>query len=50
MTIRFVLGLLIGIVAGASLALAFAPQPGAATRQQLWTKMKERQQHGEPGE
>ena len=50
MSIRFILGLLIGIIAGASLALALAPQPGAATRQQLWTKVKERQQRGAPVE
>ena len=44
MTIRFILGLLIGIALGASLAMALAPQPGAATRQQLWEKVKERAQ------
>ncbi len=42
MTLRFILGFLIGVLLGASLALAFAPQPGAATRQQLWGKVKER--------
>ena len=40
--IRFVLGFLIGVMLGASMALAFAPQPGVATRQQLWVKVKER--------
>lgn len=44
MTIRFILGLLIGIALGASLAMALAPQPGAATRQQLWEKVRERAQ------
>ncbi len=42
MRIRFVLGFLVGIMLGASMALAFAPQPGVATRQQLWVKVKER--------
>ncbi len=50
MTIRFILGLLIGITLGASLAMALAPQPGAATRQQLWEKVKERAQHGAASE
>ena len=42
MKIRFVLGILVGMMLGASMALAFAPQPGVATRQQLWVKVKER--------
>lgn len=42
MTIRFILGFLIGLMLGASMALAFAPQPGTDTRQQLWEKVKER--------
>jgi gas vesicle protein len=42
MTIRFVLGLTIGFLLGASFALALAPQGGAATRQQLWDKAAER--------
>ena len=42
MTIRFVLGLIIGLLLGASFALALAPQAGAATRQQLWEKAAER--------
>lgn len=42
MTIRFILGFLVGFMLGASVALALAPQPGTATRQQLWEKVKER--------
>lgn len=42
MSIRFILGFIIGVMLGASVALAFAPQPGAATRQQVWEKVKER--------
>ena len=38
MTIRFVLGLIIGLLLGASFALAIAPQDGAANRQQLWAQ------------
>ncbi len=50
MSIRFILGFLIGFMLGASVALAFAPQPGAATRQQLWEKVKERTHRHETGE
>lgn len=42
MSIRFLLGFVIGFMLGASIALALAPQPGAATRHQLWEKVKER--------
>ena len=42
MTIRFLLGLTIGMLVGASFALALAPQGGAETRQQLWNKAAER--------
>ncbi len=42
MSIRFILGLLIGLCIGASVALALAPQGGAATRQQLWEKATDR--------
>ncbi len=42
MTIRFVFGLIIGLLLGVSFALAIAPQGGAATRQQLWDKAAER--------
>ena len=45
MTIRFILGLMIGMLVGASFALAIAPQGGAATRQQLWEKATERAGH-----
>ncbi len=44
MSIRFVLGFLIGFMLGASVALALAPQPGADTRHQVWEKVKERSQ------
>ncbi len=42
MTIRFVFGLIIGLLVGASFALAMAPQGGAATRQQIWDKAADR--------
>ncbi len=42
MTIRFVFGLIVGMLVGASFALALAPQGGAETRQQLWNKATER--------
>lgn len=42
MSIRFILGLVIGLCIGASVALALAPQGGATTRQQLWEKAKDR--------
>jgi len=38
MTIRFLLGILIGLVIGASVGLALAPQGGQETRQQLWQR------------
>ena len=44
MSIRFVLGLLIGFMIGASIALALAPQVGTAARRQLWDKVAERAQ------
>ncbi len=50
MTIRFVLGLFIGLLLGASFALALAPQGGAATRRQLWGKATERAGRGGAGE
>jgi len=47
MSFRFILGFLIGFMLGASIALALAPQPGAATRHQVWERVKERSpQHG----
>lgn len=42
MTIRFILGLVIGAMLGASIALAISPQPGAAMREQLLTKVMQR--------
>jgi gas vesicle protein len=39
---RFILGFLIGLIVGASIALAFAPQPGTETRQKVWEQVKER--------
>ena len=47
MSIRFILGFLIGFMLGASIALAMAPQPGLAARQQLWEKVKEQARHNE---
>ncbi len=42
MRIRFILGLLIGFMLGASIGLALVPRPGAVTRQRLWEKARER--------
>jgi len=42
MTLRFILGFVIGVMLGASIALAVAPQSGAATRHQVWGQVKER--------
>ncbi len=42
MSIRFILGLFIGLSIGGSVGLALAPQDGAATRQQLWEKATDR--------
>ncbi len=42
MSIRFILGLIIGLSIGAWVALALAPQGGATTRQQLWEKAADR--------
>ncbi len=50
MRIRFLLGFLIGFMLGASVALAFAPQPGTITRQQLWEQVKERGRRNNGGE
>ncbi len=49
MTIRFLLGLIIGMLVGASFALALAPQGGTETRQQLWNKATERVGHNHTG-
>jgi len=40
MSIRFLLGFLIGAMIGATFALALAPQPGSATRQQFLGKVR----------
>jgi len=45
MTVRFILGFLVGFLLGASIALAFAPQPGTDTRHRLWDQVKERARH-----
>ena len=45
MTIRFTFGLIIGLLLGASFALAVATQGGAATRQQLWEQAAQRAGH-----
>ena len=42
MTIRFIVGFMIGAMLAAMVVLALAPQPGYATRQQLWQKVTER--------
>ena len=42
MSIRFLVGFIIGAALGASVALAGAPQPGAAVRQQLWDQVAKR--------
>lgn len=43
---RFILGLLVGIMLGASLGLLLAPQPGTQTRQAL----RERLRRGSAGQ
>jgi gas vesicle protein len=40
MTLRFILGLLLGFLLGASIALAFAPQSGAETRHKVWDRSR----------
>ena len=45
MSIRFILGLLVGLSLGATIALALAPQGGAATRQQIMEKAMNRVGH-----
>ncbi|MCH8849429.1 MAG: YtxH domain-containing protein [Chloroflexi bacterium] len=47
MSIRFLLGFLIGAALGASVALAVAPQPGAAVRQRLWDQVAKRTRRAE---
>ena len=48
MSFRFMLGFLIGVALGASLALTLASQSGEATRHQLWDKLREKRAHGDP--
>ncbi len=50
MTFRFILGFLIGVMLGASIAMALAPQPGAETRHQLMDKVRERTRRDDGGE
>lgn len=42
MTIRFIVGFMFGALLAAMVVLALAPEPGYATRRQLWQKVKER--------
>jgi gas vesicle protein len=39
---RFLLGFMLGLLIGASIALAFAPQPGIDTRTKVLSKVRER--------
>lgn len=39
---RFLLGFTLGLLIGASIALAFAPQPGVETRTKVLSKVRER--------
>lgn len=41
MSMRFILGLLIGMAIGASIALAIAPQGGESTRKEILRKAKD---------
>jgi hypothetical protein len=42
MKLRFILGLLIGMMLGASIGLALVPHPGIVTRQRLWERGRAR--------
>jgi gas vesicle protein len=46
---RFILGFLLGMLVGASIALALAPQPGSETRGVIIERVRERRarRHGE---
>lgn len=46
---RFILGFLLGMLVGASIALALAPQPGNETRGIILERVRQRraQRHGE---
>ncbi len=39
---RFLLGFVLGLLIGASIALAFAPQPGVETRTKVLSRIRER--------
>ncbi len=39
---RFLLGFMLGLLIGASIALAFAPQPGVETRTKVLSKVRDR--------
>jgi hypothetical protein len=41
MTIRFILGLVVGFMLGTSIALTVTPDP-ASTRRQIWETVRER--------
>ena len=43
---KFFIGFLLGLTVGASVGLAFAPEPGVRTRAKVMEKMKERTQGG----
>jgi gas vesicle protein len=49
MVVKFFIGFLLGLIIGASVGLAFAPEPGARTRAKVMERMKERGQ-GSPME
>jgi gas vesicle protein len=46
MRLRFIFGMLIGMVLGASIGLALVPHPGIVTRQRLWERARSRLQQG----
>jgi gas vesicle protein len=48
MAVRFFIGFLLGFMIGASVALAFAPEPGERTRAKWMGRMRER--GGSPAE
>ena len=45
-SVKFFIGFLLGLVVGASIGLALAPEPGARTRAKVMEHMKERTQGG----
>ena len=42
MVMRFLLGFTLGLLIGASIALAFAPKPGVETRTKVLTRVRDR--------